>query len=131
MPTTFRISHQIDPEKQRLIITVRGRYESTAFIDALIEFYGTIGHPWLYDRIMDMRSADGYVEVTDLLRAGKYLADMAGSPPPPRKRLALISTDPFDKPRLGSMEDMFPKAFIQTFESLDEALDWLDMVPAA
>jgi hypothetical protein len=129
MPAGFRISHRIDEPKNRLLVTVRGRYESAALIDSLIGVYRQIDRPWSYDRVMDMRAAEGFTTLSDLMRAAQALAEMAGAPPPPRKRLALISKDPLDKARLSGIGDIFPKDYIQTFESLDEALMWLDTNP--
>ena len=129
MPSGFRISHRIDETQNRLLVTVRGTYEGSALIDALITIYQQIDHPWSYDRVMDMRAAEGFTTLPDLMRAAQALAAMAGTPPPPRKRLALISKDPLDKARLAGIGDIFPKDYIQTFESLDEALTWLDSTP--
>ncbi|MDC7674666.1 hypothetical protein [Asticcacaulis machinosus] len=129
MPSGFRVSYRIDETKNRLLVTVRGAYEGAALIDTLIALYQQIDQPWSYDRVMDMRAADGFTTLPDLMRAAQALAEMAGTPPPPRKRLALISQDPLDKPRLAGIGDIFPKDYIQTFESLDEALTWLDTNP--
>lgn len=129
MPAGFRISHRIDETQNRLLVTVRGAYEGASLIDALIEIYQQIEQPWTYDRVMDMRAAEGFTSLQDLTRAAQALAVMAGTPPPPRKRLALISQDPLDKARLAGIGDIFPKDYIQTFESLDEALTWLDSTP--
>ncbi|UDF02255.1 hypothetical protein [Asticcacaulis sp. AND118] len=125
MLSQFRINHRIDPDKNLLMIAVRGPYSSDAFVGGLIDLYKSLGHPWTYDRIMDMRSAEGVVELADLMRASKWLAEAAGTPPPPRKRLALISSDPFDRARMNALGDAFPKAYVQLFDNRDEALEWL------
>ncbi|ADU14408.1 STAS/SEC14 domain-containing protein [Asticcacaulis excentricus] len=125
MPRPLRLSHLIDTDKNLLIVTARGDYTSEGFVDALIDIYQRIDQPWLYNRILDMRSAQGVVELADLMRAAAWLAQAAGTPPPPRRRLALLSSDPFDRARLNALGDAFPKAFIQLFERRDEAIEWL------
>lgn len=125
MPRPLRLSHLIDTDKNLLIVTARGDYTSEGFVDALIDIYQRIDQPWLYNRILDTRSAQGVVELADLMRAAAWLAQAAGTPPPPRRRLALLSSDPFDRARLNALGDAFPKAFIQLFERRDEAIEWL------
>lgn len=125
MPRALRLSHLIDTDKNLLIVTARGDYTSEGFVDALIDLYQQIEQHGLYDRILDMRSAQGVVELSDLMRAAAWLAQAAGTPSPPRRRLALISSDPFDRARLNALGDAFPKAFIQLFERRDEAIEWL------
>ncbi|BBF82297.1 STAS/SEC14 domain-containing protein [Asticcacaulis excentricus] len=125
MPRPLRLSHLIDTDNNLLIVTARGDYTSEGFVDALIDLYQKIEKPWLYDRILDMRSAQGVVELSDLMRAAAWLTQAAGTPPPPRRRLALISNDPFDRARLNALGDAFPKAFIQLFDRRDEAIEWL------
>ncbi len=125
MPRALRLSHLIDTDKNLLIVTARGDYTSEGFVDALINLYQQIEQPWLYDRILDMRSAQGVVELSDLMRAAAWLVQAADTPSPPRRRLALISSDPFDRARLNALGDAFPKAFIQLFERRDEAIEWL------
>lgn|GEM_PF-3318070 len=125
MPRPLRLSHLIDPDRHILLVTARGDYTSEGFADALVAVYQQVERPWTYDRILDMRSAQGVVEFQDLLKVSVWLAQVAGTPPPPRRRLALISNDPFDRARMNALGDAFPHAYIQLFDRRDEAIEWL------
>ncbi|MFT3997167.1 MAG: hypothetical protein QM667_07155 [Asticcacaulis sp.] len=125
------LSHTIDSERNRIYITVRGRYESRELFQALMRYYATIENAFLRDRLIDVRRADGYFSLDEIkAAAGAALAAArTASTGAPQARVAFVSNDPFDAPRLSGLADLLPSSRYRSFDSMRAAEDWLDQPP--
>jgi hypothetical protein len=125
MAQGFQVTGRAEPDRRRIVFSIRGHIDSRVMIDRFIEIYSGVDSPWTYDRVFDYRRSDGLVEYPDVLRLADWWAGYI-DPDCGRRRVAVIVNNPLDLVRARATGGLFPKDEVQSFLSLDDALSWLD-----
>jgi len=122
MPDSLSLSYTLDEQRLRLYVTVRGAYTSRTLLIALFECYRNIENAMTYDRVIDIRRGDGFFSLEDI----KSISSALPSQTHTSARVAFISNDPLDRPRLNGLSDMLSVSRYRSFETINEADQWLD-----
>ncbi len=124
MRSAFHVTSQIDDDNRRIVFKMAGEIDSDLLIDKWIEAYSTLAEPWLYNRLFDYRRAHGLVEYEAITRFAEWWAVRVGKIIYSSK-VAVIVNNPLDLARVNVVANLFPMDIRQSFESLDDALEWL------
>ena len=124
MPRGFRISARIDEDQNLIVFNISGDIDSKALVDKWIETYASLEEPWLYNRLLDYRRADGLVDVNELKRFAVWWEGRTQGINYSLKA-AIIVNNPLDARRVHTVDVLFPSDIRKSFDSLDDALTWL------
>ncbi|MCR6661000.1 MAG: hypothetical protein NVV72_17305 [Asticcacaulis sp.] len=124
MSRGFRISARVDEDQHLIVFNISGDIDSQALIDKWIETYASLAEPWLYDRLLDYRRSDGLVAVNELERFAVWWEDRTRGINYSLKA-AIIVNNPLDARRVHTVNGLFPHDIRESFDSLDDALTWL------
>jgi len=124
MPRGFRISARVDKDQHLIIFNIIGEIDSKALVDRWIETYASLEEPWLYDRLLDYRRSDGLVDVNELQRFAVWWKNCTQDIDYSLKA-AIIVNNPLDARRVHTVDGLFPQDIRESFNSLDDALNWL------
>ena len=124
MARGFRISARVDESQHLIVFNISGDIDSQALVDKWIETYAGLEKPWLYDRLLDYRRADGLVDVNELERFAVWWEARTRGVKYSLKA-AIIVNNPLDARRVHTVDGLFPHDIRESFGSLDDALTWL------
>jgi hypothetical protein len=97
--------------------------DSRAYVDALIAWYQNIDSPWLYQRLVDLRSSTGSPAYEDLLRLSKFYRSVQSFND--SQKIALIVSNQNDLARTPSLNLLFGTFPIMAFLDEADAFSWL------
>lgn len=124
MTESGRIHFSVDEARRIVIVSLRGAIEGQAFIDQLTAGIKNLSRPWDYDYIDDMRQYEGVTLFKDLEVFAGIWADLVRHHDKGHL-VALISRNPVVRFRLSATRALFPMNRIETFDTLDEGLEWI------
>ncbi len=124
MTVSGRINFSVDEARRIVIVSLQGAIEGPAFTDQLIAGIKNLPQPLGYDYIDDMRQYEGVTLFKDLEAFAGVWADLVKHQDG-GQLVAIISTNPVIRFRLSATRALFPKNRIETFDTLDEGVEWI------
>ncbi len=125
MSRSFRINARIHEEERLIVFSISGEIDSRALVDKWIEPYSNLSEPWKYNRLLDYRRSEGLVDVRELTRFADWW-NMQSNGVEYTLKVAIIVNNALDARRIHVVDQMFPHDIRQSFDSLDDALTWLN-----
>ncbi len=124
MPRGFRISARVHKDERLIVFNISGEIDSQALIAKWIETFASLAEPWLYNRLLDYRRAEGLVEIEALQRFAEWWSERSKGIDYTLK-VAILVNNALDARRIHVVDQMFLHDIRQSFGSLDDALTWL------
>ncbi|MFT4090260.1 MAG: STAS/SEC14 domain-containing protein [Asticcacaulis sp.] len=129
MPEGFRVKAELDEPIKLISFSVRGKIQSSALTDQLIDAHNITENAWTYNRLFDYRNAVGFYEYEDVKRLKGWWVSQKPVTAPLRKT-AIVSPDALVRARINTFDaSLFYQDDNRAFDTLDEALDWLQATP--
>lgn len=124
MGNACRLNFIVDEAHRLVIIRPIGDMPAMDFVDQLFEGYRSLGEPWTYHRVTDMRRFEGFIDqdaIDEIVRRwNEMTAGITYS-----AKVALVTTDALDRARLPTVSPQFPYETICPFTDFHEAVGWL------
>lgn len=119
-----RLVFQILAEERIAVIRYIGDIGGDRIVPEIVGHLDALEQPWTWDMIFDLRRHDGIVEVRHYEAVAAHWKTLAKGLDIGR-RSAAVSSDPLVGARLTIMDSLFPGRIIASFQSMEQARDWL------
>jgi hypothetical protein len=120
-----RVAFSIDEPRKTIILRYIGDITGDRLYAQVLDYIHKVEAPWFYDFLVDTRRFDGVIRAADTEKLGRLWAELAQGRDKGR-RIAVVSSDPLVRARKGLRDAIFPHRTSGVFDTMDEALEWLE-----
>lgn len=124
MTEQFRFNRFVDKARGYIVIRPIGYLSGAEYIERTLEFYRSLGTPWVYNRIIDMRRYEGVVTSqnrADLAAAWGEITSGVDY----RTHVAMVMQDPRETLHNSSVSAECPSETVCVFCDYHQAVGWV------
>jgi hypothetical protein len=115
----------IDEPNRLITIRVMSREDAVRILEGLTERLITLESPWEYDVIYDLRRHSAIADLAEMKTfAATWLKVLNGRDA--GRATLFVTRDPLLRSRKSVYQEHSPRRTVEMFDTLDEALTWLE-----